>query len=202
MMSDRSSMRMHSTSCCFNSACDATPPRFFNSAADMTYLLADRPLPVDLAADLAAPEVPGAHSGSLVDCIREPAFLMVERGHRRTAPERHGPMLDAGIDLSVNCGKYRRLQRRPACHAAVSAHEHDVLVTHDLSERHALGRVADQQVGGAKLLMDVEHGHTRGDKGRVVEHRLHRHADETERDHRLRMAVHDGHDIGPRLVDF
>src|SRR6266545_6117262 len=125
MMSACSSMRMQSTSCCFNSACDATSPRCFNSAADMTCPLGI--LPVDLTADLAAPEVPGAQAGGLVDCVREPAFLTVERGHDRTAPERHGPVLDAGIDLGVDGAEHRRLQRRPASDAPMRAHKHEVL---------------------------------------------------------------------------
>src|SRR6266581_3431666 len=152
MMSACSSMRMQSTSCCLSSACDAAST-CFNAAWDMGRSLGAL-LPVYLAADLAAPEIPGAQAGGLVDCVREPAFLAVERGHDRTAPERRSPVLDAGIDLGVDGAEHRRLQRRPACHAAVRAHQHDVLVAHDLSERHALGRVADQHVGGAELLVN------------------------------------------------
>src|SRR6266581_26114 len=98
MMSDCSSMRMQSTSCCFNSVCEWVSPRRFNSAADMAYL---RSLPVDLAADLAAPQIPGAHAGGLVDRVGEPAFLRIERRDRRSSLERRGPVLDAGIDLGV-----------------------------------------------------------------------------------------------------
>jgi len=78
-------MRMQSTSCCFNSA--GAPTRCFNSAADMV-CLPRYALPLDLAADLAAPQVPGAHARGLVDGVGKPAFLEVERGDRRTALER------------------------------------------------------------------------------------------------------------------
>src|SRR3989442_8966827 len=155
MMSDCSSMRMQSTSCCRNSGCDVTSAGCFKSTAAMTCSLGAL-LPVYLAADLAAPELPGAHAGGLVNCVRQPALLFVERGHR-TAPERRGPVLDAGIDLGIDGAKYRSLQRRSAGHGSVRAHEHDVLVAHDLRERHALGRIADQHVGGAELVADVEH---------------------------------------------
>src|SRR5258706_1342671 len=127
MMSDCSSMRMHSTSCCFNSTCDVAPTRFFNSAADMA-CLPRQSLPVDLATDLAAPQIPGAHAGGLVDRIREPAFLEVERGDRRTALERRGPVLDAGIDLGVHGAEHLLLQRSSAPHATVRAPEHAVLL--------------------------------------------------------------------------
>src|SRR6266853_1936338 len=116
MMSDCSSMRIQSTSCCFNSS--VAPTRCFNSAADMAYL-PRYPLPVDLAADLAAPQIPGTQAGSLVDRVGNPAFLEVECGDRRTALERRGPVLDSGIDLGVHGAEHRRLQRRPARHAAV-----------------------------------------------------------------------------------
>src|SRR6266581_5507008 len=170
MMSACSSIRMQSTSCCLSSACDAAST-CFNAAWDMARSLGAL-LPVYLAADLAAPQIPGALACGLVDDVREPALLLIERGDRCPVLERHGPVLDAGIDLGVDGAKYRRLQRRPAGHAAVRAHEHDVLVAHDLSERRALGRIADQHVGGAELVADVEHGDAGRDKGGVVEHRL------------------------------
>src|SRR6267143_5926453 len=135
MMSDCSSMRMQSTSCCFNSA--GAPTRCFNSAADMV-CLPRYALPIDLAADLAAPQVPGAHARGLVDGVGKPALLEVERGDRRTALERRGPVLDAGIDLGVHGAEHRRLQRRPAGDAAVCAHERDIFPAHDGCESHAL----------------------------------------------------------------
>ena len=46
-------------------------------------------------------------SPALVDCVRKPALLGVECGHGRTARKRHGPVLDAGIDLGVDGAEYR-----------------------------------------------------------------------------------------------
>src|SRR5205814_4789403 len=106
MMSDCSSMRMQSTSCCFNSA--VAPTRCFNSLADIACL---RRLvsPLDVAAHLAAPQVPGARARGLVDCVGKPAFLQVERGDRRTALERRCPVLNAGVDLGVHGAEHCRL---------------------------------------------------------------------------------------------
>src|SRR5579864_1863115 len=100
MMSDRSSMRMQSTSCCFDSLDMGT-----------------------LELYLAAPQFPGAHAGGLVDRVGEPPLLLVERRDRRAALEPGGPVLDAGVDLGVDGAEHRRLKRRPAGHAAVRAHE-------------------------------------------------------------------------------
>src|SRR5882672_377298 len=177
MIADCSSMRMQSTSCCFNSACDAASPRCFNSAADMMFPLRN-PLPIDLATNLAAPQIPGAYARGLVDCVRETAFLVVQRCDRCTALERRAPVLDAGVHLGVDRAEYCRLQRRPAGDAAVCTHEHDVLLAHDRGERCTFGSVADQHVGRAELPADVEHGDAARDEGSIMEHRLHLHADQ------------------------
>src|SRR4029453_18245284 len=113
MISDCSSMRIQSTSCCFTSASDIVCPPFTNG------------LPVEFVADTLAPQFPGAHGGGLVDGVREPAFLRIQRSDGRAALEGHGPMLDARIDLSVDGTEHSRLQSRPARHTAVRAHEHD-----------------------------------------------------------------------------
>src|SRR6185436_9550006 len=126
MMSDCSSMRMQSTSCCLSSVNDAASSRCFTAACDMMYASAvfvRVHSPFYLAADLTAPEIPGARRGGQVDCVRKPPFLVVQRSNRRTSSKRHRPMLDARIDLGVHGAKDRRLQRRPAGHSSVRAHE-------------------------------------------------------------------------------
>src|SRR5882672_4347898 len=184
MMSDCSSIRMQSTSCCLRSGFDMVSVK----TRSKLYL--------------TAPQIPCPHAGLLVDCIGESTLLLIQRRRRLAAPERQGPVLDARVDLGVHGAEHRRLQRRPAGDAAVRAHEHHVLPSHGVGERHALGAIANQHVGGAELLADIEHRHAGRDEGRVVKHRPHRHADQAERDHRRRMAVHDGHYIGPGLVDL
>ena len=62
--------------------------------------------------------------------------------------------------------------------------------------------VADQQIGHAVAVADLEHRHVLLEERRHVADRLELHLADAERDHRRRMAVHDGVDVGPRLVDF
>src|SRR5579863_3119324 len=189
MISDCSSIRMQSTSCCFTSVTDIT---FFLS-------------PVDLGTDLVAPQFPGAHPGHLVDAIREPPLLGIQRGYgsiARLCRKCDGPVLDPGIDFRVDGSKYRCLERRSTRHTAVRTHEHDVLAAQDGSECDTPFLVADEHVCGAELLAYIEHRHARRNKGGIVEHRFERHMDQSERNDRWRMAVHNGLNVWPRLVDF
>src|SRR5262245_37909541 len=81
--------------------------------------------------DLAAPELPGAHACGAVDPVCEATFFLVERGNMGAWPsQRHGPVLDAGVDFGIDGAEYRRLQRRAAGDRAVRAHQHDVLIAH------------------------------------------------------------------------
>src|SRR3989442_2095775 len=172
MISDCSSIRIQSTSCCFT------------SVSDITFLRS----PVDLGTDLAAPQFPGAHPGGLVDDIREPAFLGIQRSYActlcRKCPQSDCPVLDPCIDFRVDGSEYRRLERRSARHAAVRTHHHDVLAAQDGSECNTLFPIADEHVRGAELLAYIEHRNARRNKGGIVEHRLERHVDQSERDHR------------------
>src|SRR5438552_9116677 len=138
MMSDCSSIRIHSTSCCFT------------SVSDITFLRS----PVDLGTDLAAPQFPGARPGGLVDDIREPAFLGIQPSYACTARlcrKSDRPVLDPCIDFRVDGSEYRGLQRGSARRAAVRTHEHDVLAAQDGSESNTLFPVADKHVRGAEL---------------------------------------------------
>src|SRR2546422_4607794 len=131
MISDCSSIRIQSTSCSFT------------SVSDITFLRS----PVDLGTDLAAPQFPGARRGGLVDDIREPAFLGIQRSYACTARlcrKCHGPVLDPCIDFRVDGSEYRCLERRSARHAAVRTHQHDVLAAQDGSEFNSLFPVADE----------------------------------------------------------
>src|SRR5207302_4676725 len=107
MMSDCSSIRIQSTSCCFT------------SVADISFLRS----PADLGTDLAAPQFPGAHPGSLVDDIREAAFFGIQPGYActlcRKCTQSDCPVLDPCIDFRVNGSEYCCLERRSARHAAV-----------------------------------------------------------------------------------
>src|SRR5215471_16999562 len=158
MISDCSSIRIQSTSCCFTSASDIGFP----------------PLPMDLVSHLAAPQIPRADPGGLVDGIREPAFLGIQRSHACAAlgcPELtkgYRPVLDPGVDLHVNSTEYRCLQRRSARHAPVRPHQRDVPAAQDGGEGYPPLPVADKHVRGAELLANVEHRHARRNKGRVV----------------------------------
>jgi len=92
------------------------------------------------------------------------------------------------------------LQGRTAGDGAMCAHQRDVLAAQGLGECDTLSRVADQHVGGAELLADIEHRHAGCQKSRVVEHCLHLHADKAEGNDRWRVAVHDRIDIRPDLI--
>src|SRR4029077_18458509 len=180
---------MQSTSCCFT------------SVTDITFLRS----PVDLGTDLAAPQFPGAHRGHLVDAIREPPLLGIQRRYARIARscrKSDGPVLDSRIDFRVDGSKYRCLERRSTRHTAMRTHEHDVLAAQDGSECDTPFLVADEHVRGAELLAYIDHRHARRDKGGIVEHRFERHVDQSERNDRWRMAVHDGLNVCPRLVNF
>src|SRR5215467_5189702 len=121
MMSERSSMRMQSTSCCFRSGSDAAPPTSFSLGCDIAISL-----PLHLAADHGTPQVPGALSRSQVDLVGELRLLGVERGDRRAVPEGRGPLLDARVDLRIDGAEHGRLERGTAGDAAVRAHQDDV----------------------------------------------------------------------------
>src|SRR6267142_1505747 len=112
MMSERSSMRMQSTSCCFSSGGDADPATSFSLGCDMA--TSSVTLPLRLAAHHTAPQLPGSHPGALVDRVGEPGFVEVERCDGRAVPQSGGPVLDAGIHLRIHGAKHRRLERRPA----------------------------------------------------------------------------------------
>src|SRR5882672_854410 len=97
MMSERSSMRMQSTSCCLSSGSEVAPPTSFSLGCVMGILL-----PLDLVADHRTPQVPGAHAGPLVDLVGELHLLGVERGDRRAVSQRRGPVLDARVHLCIH----------------------------------------------------------------------------------------------------
>src|SRR5215468_696146 len=114
MISDCSSIRMQSTNCCFTSVNDIALLR----------------LPVDLCADLAAPQLPRAHCGGLVDDIRESAFFGIQRSDGCIACsccKSGGPVLDSRIDFRVDSPEYGCLERWSARHASVCSHQHDIL---------------------------------------------------------------------------
>ncbi len=111
-------------------------------------------------------------------------------------------MLNAGVDLGIDRVEHRRLQRRAAGGGAVGAHQRDVFVAQTLGKGNAFGGVADQNIGGAEFLPDVEHRHAAGQEGGHMEHRLHLRFDQAEGDDRGRMAVDDGIDVGPRPINL
>src|SRR5690349_19343389 len=130
MMSERSSMRMQSTSCCFSSGSEVAPPTSFSLGCDMAVSL-----PLHLIAHHRTPQLPGAHARALVDGVGEPGLLGIERGDGRAFAERDGPVLDARVDLRIHRAEYGGLERCPAGHAAVCAHQHDVMAAHDVAQR-------------------------------------------------------------------
>ena len=93
-------------------------------------------------------------------------------------------MLDPRVDFGIDGPEYGSLERPSASHAPVRAHQHNVLAPQDRGECSTLFPVANEHVGGPELLANIEHRHALPEKGRVVEHRFERHADQTERDHR------------------
>jgi hypothetical protein len=75
-------------------------------------------------------------------------------------------------------------------------------VAERLGQRAADLAIGHEHIGRAEFLADVEDRHAARQESRIVEHRPHRHFGHAERNDRRRMAVHDGHDIGTRAVDF
>src|SRR5215831_15782030 len=106
MMSERSSMRMQSTSCCFSSGSEVAPPTSFSLGCDMAFSL-----PLHLAAHHGTPQMPGALPRAQVDLVGELRLLGIERGDRRAVPEDGGPLLDARVDLRIDGAEHGRLER-------------------------------------------------------------------------------------------
>jgi hypothetical protein len=85
----------------------------------------------------------------------------------------------------------------------MSAHQHDGRRPEHLGECGAEHRRVHQHVRLiAAGLADFEQRHCLGEESPHVRHRPERRAGHAERQHRGRMAVHDCHDFGPRLVDL
>src|ERR1041385_7097755 len=176
MMSDCSSIRMQSTSCCFS------------SNTDIYY-----PLPIHLTPHLPPPQFPRPHAAFLINRIREAAFFEIEgcdgrvfagSCRRPESPKSRCPMLYACIDFCVDGSKHRSLQCWSAGHAPVPTHQHDILVAQRGGERNPFRRIANEHVGGAELLTNVKYRGSCREECRCVKHSLKGNPDQSKRDHR------------------
>src|SRR5881396_2253761 len=84
----------------------------------------------------------------------------------------------------------------------MGAHQNDILIPHRRRQSYALFRIAYEHVGSAELVVNIEYRHTCCNECRIVKHRSHGYTDESERNDRWRMAVHNGLNIRPRFVNF
>jgi hypothetical protein len=106
--------------------------------------------------------------------------------------------------VACNCNRaeHRRAQARPDHDHTMRAQQRHRLVRQHLRQGRALFRAADDDVGYAEFLADVEHRHTLRDEGGIVIHRPHRRLHQAERDHRRGMAVRDRHRVRPCLENL
>ena len=181
MMPARSSMRIASTSCCFiaSASCTSVP------------LWSDPPLP----------ELPRAADRREVDGVRQAAFLGIERGDR--SAERRRLQLDARADLGEDArntatGRLGPTATKPCARSRTTALSPSTSAS--AAPRSAL---ADDDVGRAELVADVEDRHAGGEKRGVV---IRRDASASPRGRTERPTANGRvrwrHDVRSRAVDL
>src|SRR6266480_1241491 len=198
MMSDCSSMRMQSTSCCFSSA--AAPTRRFNSAADMACSFEDPYQLTSLRTWLrqrsqarmpavwltASESRPSSESSAAIGA--PPLSAVVQcwmRALTSVYTARNTAVCSVGPHATLPCARIRATFFLPMTAARATP----------------LGALLTSMSVAPNFLWMSNTGTPSAMKA-TLKHRLHRHADQPERDHRGRMAVDDRLNIGPRLVDL
>src|SRR6266851_9906684 len=146
------------------------------------------------------PELPRPLERAAVGGGRAPALLVAEELDR--AFELPGLQLEPRVHLGVEGAEHRLLHAIADHGHAMAAHQHAVALAERACQRLPERTVAYQEIVLGAHFSDVEHRRPGPQERTHVIDRTQLRVRDTERDHRRRMAVHDGHHFAPRAIDL